>query len=88
MNTKARHYIKSIIPCPHNTSARFCTLDELRKAVADMELEAREMGVHPAEVIFTGGMMELHVSSQKLSDGSVVLNAGIAMAALKLARGE
>lgn len=71
--------MESTIPHPHNTGARFCTLQELRKAVEDMEREAWTMGVHPAEVIFTAGMMELHVNSQKLSDGSVVLNAGIAI---------
>ena len=66
------------IAYPYSGSQNFQTLEELRRAVADLEDTAREMGVTASEVLFSDEF-SITVRSEKLSDGSLVLNAAISI---------
>jgi hypothetical protein len=67
------------IPHPYVGGHRFRTLEDLRRAVSDMEAAAREMDVHPDEVLFSEEFL-MQLRSDKLTDRSCVLNATMAIA--------
>jgi len=67
------------IPYPYVGGYRFRTLEDLRRAVSDMEAAAREMNVLPDEVLFSEEFL-MQLRSDKLTDRSCVLNATMAIA--------
>ena len=71
--------MKPNIPHPIVTGYRFQSLEDLRRAVSDIESQAREYGVHPDEVLFSDEFI-IRLSSEKLTDGTKVLNLGISIA--------
>ncbi|MGA8026447.1 MAG: hypothetical protein WB992_04825 [Bryobacteraceae bacterium] len=71
--------MKPSIPHPYVGSQRFQSLEDLRRAVVDLESTAREFGVHPDEVLFSDEFM-LSLHSSQLSDSSRVLNLTMAIA--------
>jgi hypothetical protein len=71
--------MKPNIPYPYAGGYRFRSLEDLRRVVSDMEICAREFGVHPDEVLFSGDFL-LSLRSEKLTDSSHVLNATVALA--------
>lgn len=66
------------IPHPFKESESFNTLEDLRKVVVYMEEITRDYGVTAAEVFFSEEFT-LTIRSEKLTDGSIVINAGISI---------
>lgn len=70
--------MKQSIPHPFKAGARFQTLEDLRRAVVDLEATAREYGVTAGEVLFSDEFL-LQLNSQDY-DGHIGLNAVISIA--------